>query len=50
MAYLPLYIYNTLAGVFFVKGFMNEKEAKRLKRIKESTEVNERYIEQPKRI
>lgn len=29
---------------------MNEKEAKRLKRIKESTEVNERYIEQQKRI
>lgn len=29
---------------------MNEKEARRLKRIKESTEVNEQYIEQHKRI
>ncbi len=29
---------------------MNEKEAKRLKRIKESTEVNAKYIEQQKRI
>ena len=29
---------------------MNEKEAKRLKRIKESTEVNEQYIEQHKRM
>lgn len=28
---------------------MNEKEAKRLKRIEESTEVNELYIEQHKR-
>lgn len=29
---------------------MNEKEAKRLKRIKESTEVNAKYIEQHKRM
>lgn len=29
---------------------MNEKEAKRLKRIKESTEVNAKYIEQQKRM
>lgn len=29
---------------------MNEKEAKRLKRIEESTEVNELYIEQHKRM
>lgn len=29
---------------------MNEKEAKQLKRIKESTEVNAKYIEQQKRI
>lgn len=29
---------------------MNEKETKRLKRIEESTEVNEQYIEQHRRM
>ena len=34
----------------FLLRFLLKKEARRLKRIKESTEVNELYIEQHKRI